>query len=372
VNKHWWYPTAFSCWGDEEREAIARVVQSGRFTMGDEVAAFEEEFAAYHKMKYAVMTNSGSSANLLMVAALFSKFDQPLRKGDYALVPALAWSTTYAPLVQHGLGLKLVDCDDGWVMEKPDVGSARLVVACSILGNPAPLDFLRTAAEACGAYMIEDNCESLGAWHGNERCGTFGLMNSFSFFYSHQVSAVEGGMVLTNDPECNKLCRVLRAHGWMRDVQSSVGFDDEYNFTRFGYNVRPVEMHAAVARCQLKKLNQFVWERWRNLKLFEDSVKGLPITLPVWRGEPSPFGIQFTVSSSEVRRQLAGRLRAGGVDCRLPTGGSFSRHPYGRAWRYQETPRADCIHECGMFIGNGPLDLSDRIESAVKIMKEVL
>src|SRR5258708_2564130 len=110
----YWYPCAFSHWGGEERAAEERVIRSGKRTMGEEVAAFENEFAAYHKMKHAVMVNSGSSANLIVVAALFHKQDNPLKCGDKAIVPALAWSTTYAPLVQHGLELILSDVDGTW------------------------------------------------------------------------------------------------------------------------------------------------------------------------------------------------------------------------------------------------------------------
>lgn len=366
------FPTAFSAWGPEEYNAISRVIASNRFTMGEEVEAFEEEFAAYHKMKYGIMCNSGSSANLLMVAALFHKRDQPLKRGDQVLVPAIAWSTTYAPLIQHGLRLKLADVDNTWCAEPTTVEQCALVISCSILGNPAPLNFFKVAIESHGGYFLEDNCESLGAWHGNELCGTFGLMNSFSFYFSHQISAIEGGMVLTNDKECADLCRILRAHGWTRDVRKPASFDDEYNFTHFGYNLRPLEMHAAIAREQLKKLKGFIALRQVNTKYFKDLTKDLPIIHPVIRGEASPFGLQFMVESSEIRLKLVEKLRESGCDARLPTGGSLRMHAYGAPWRSQETPRADEIHRRGLFLGNGPLDLTEQIYKAVKVMDQVL
>ncbi len=131
------YPTAFSGWGPEEGEAMARVISSGKFTMGEEVEAFEAEFAAWHGMKHGIMVNSGSSANLVAVAALFDLKDAPLKRGDKVIVPALAWSTTYAPLIQYGLDPMLVDCGASWNVEQIPKFSVPLFITCSILGNCA-------------------------------------------------------------------------------------------------------------------------------------------------------------------------------------------------------------------------------------------
>lgn len=369
----WFYPTAFSSWGREERAAIDRVIRSGRFTMGEEVAAFEREFANWHGRRYGVMANSGSSANLVAVAALFQKQDRPLRRGDKVIVPALAWSTTYAPLVQHGLELILADCDETWNANDPppSVDEASLVVCCSILGNPARmLGWQEAASRRCP--IIEDNCESLGAGKYGRLCGTFGTMSTSSFFYSHQISAIEGGMILTDDYELAMLCRVLRAHGWTRDIDPAQSFDEEYKFAAFGYNVRPLEMHAAIAREQLKKQDAFKWARVKNLEHFVAATASLPIQQQLYVGEPNPFGLAFLVKDSETRARLAAALRENSIDCRLPTGGSFRLHPYGKPWRDQQTPRADDIHRRGMFLGNAPFDISDKIERAVGVMRKVL
>ncbi len=393
------YPTAFSCWGDEEREAIARVIASGQFTMAGECEAFEHEFAAWHGRKYGIMVNSGSSANLIAVAALFAKKDAPLRRAsmestiewdnhghgvqrgpargflnDVAVVPAIAWATTYAPLVQYGLDLKLADCDATWNAAVPDgplPSRTRLVVICSILGMGAHRKEWMQAAIDAGAYILEDNCESLGAIdETGYLCGTEGI-STFSFFHSHQISAIEGGMVLTDSPEIAKLCRILRAHGWSRDIEKAESFDDEYRFTHFGMNVRPLEMHAAIARAQLPKQHEFAKARRRNAGHFRLLVSGL-VEFPPWRGIPNPFGIAFLCPSNAQRSQLAATLRAEGIDCRLPTGGSFHLHPYGKKWASEETPIADDIHRRGMFLGNAPYDISDKIEKAVRVMRGVL
>jgi CDP-4-dehydro-6-deoxyglucose reductase, E1 len=367
VQTQWRFPTAFSCWGPEEHDAIQRVVKSGKFTMGEEVAAFEAEFAAWHGMKHAVMVNSGSSANLVAVAAMFHRKHRPLKRGDKVVVPAIAWSTTYAPLVQHGLDLVVADCNDQWnVGQYHGEPAISLQVVCSILGNPAHF-----WAEAPWP-IIEDNCESLGAVDlKGRKCGTRGLMNTFSLFYSHQISAIEGGVILTNDDECAVLCKMLRAHGWTRDIRAPKSFQDEYDFVLMGFNVRADEIRAAVAREQLKKLPKFIEARRKNAVLFEKLTVGLPIKHPVPNGERSPFGLQFEVLNG-MRDPLVRALRAAGIDCRLPTGGSFNQHFYGASWRDQETPRANQIHRRGLFLGNGPVDLTEQIEEAVHVMRKTL
>ena len=380
------YPTAFSWWSDEEREAIARVIASGRFTQGPEVEAFEEEFARFHGRKHAIMVNSGSSANLLAVSALIES--ERIERGQVAIVPALAWSTTYAPLRQYMIDLVLADCDETWNAQPPPAfwdRRVKLVIGCSILGNPAHLDKwlswcthgLSATAWPSDISFVEDNCESLGASYRGQFCGTFGLLSTFSLFYSHQISAIEGGVILTDNDELARLCRVLRAHGWTRDVAAPQLFETEYCFTHFGYNVRGLELHAAIARAQLRKLPGMIERRRKNWYFFRTLVEAsaagpLPITLPRENGLMSPFGLQFEVKDRTTRRGLAVELRKAGIDCRLPTGGSFRLHPYGQPWAYQKTPKADRIHDCGMFIGNAPWDISDKIERAVKVMREVL
>lgn len=369
IQSKWYYPTAFSCWDDCERAAIIRVLDSRQLTMGEEVAAFEREFAAWHGMQHAIMVNSGSSANLIAVAAMFHREERPLQPGDKVVVPALAWSTTYAPLVQHDLDLVLADVNDQWnVGQYHGEPAVSLQIVCSILGNPAHF-----WAEAPWP-IIEDNCESLGAIDlKGRRCGTRGLMNTFSLFYSHQLSAIEGGVILTNDMECARLCRMLRSHGWTKDVEHIEGvFELEYDFRLMGYNAKPTEIHAAVAREQLKKLPRFIEQRCKNTALFKKLTEDLPIILPVENGQQSPFGLQFEVHGTGIRNWLVKYLRLAGIDCRPPTGGSFRRHRYGSLWGYQRTPRADKIHDLGLFLGNGPIDLTEQITRAVGVMREKL
>lgn len=365
------HPTAFCAWGREERRAIKRVLGSGRFTMGPEVEAFESEFAAFHTKRHAIMVNSGSSANLVATAAVMLKVAPPF----LAAVPAVAWSTTYAPLVQHGMDLTVLDCDETWNAPAPrERTDAGVIVACSILGNPGYLKEWRHMADENRAILIEDNCESFGAHTPEGKlCGTYGHISTFSFFYSHQIGAIEGGMILTDDDGLAELCRMLRAHGWTRDVAKPKLFAEEYDFRVFGYNVRPLELHAAIAREQLKKQERFAVRRRNNANAFAAAVaeRRIPITVQRPRGVQNPFGLSFLLpEGGEVRERVARALRKAGIDCRLPTGGSFRLHPYAARWASAETPYADQVHRQGMFLGNAPFKMD--VDRAADVLAEAL
>lgn len=351
------YPTAFKSHGAEERDAIFRVMSSDRWTMGAEVEAFEAEFAAYHGRKHCIMVNSGSSANLLAVTALkrLCNTASPLR------IPALAWATTYAPFLQLQVPFALVDCDEGWnEAEYTDVG-------VPILGNPS-----RSKAIP---YGLEDCCESLGARDKDGiLCGTKGYISTFSFFYSHQLSAIEGGAILTDDSSMARECRMLRNHGWSRGVDEAKSFGEEYQFVIPGYNVRPLELHAAIARAQLKKLDANAAERRKNWKYFASLASSLNIKMQEITSPDgfNPFCIAFTVPTPEIREGLAKALRAEGIDCRPAVGGSFRLQPYGAGYEGPPTPNADRIHHTGMMLGCASHDLSDKIEKAVSVIRRAV
>ena len=379
----WSFPTGFKSWDREEEEAIQRVIASDRFTSGPETEAFEQELADYHGRRYCVATNSGSSANWIAMSSLFYIEHEPLKRGDFAIVPSIAWATTWSPLIMNGLNLVVADTDSTWNSAPSTIHdhlSPRLIVYCPILGNPAHFeawddDFMRRPDKP-EVYAIEDACESLGAVSAaGNRIGTFGDISTLSFFMSHQVAGIEGGAALCDDAEIYRLMRQLRNHGWDRDTATD--FAGEYKFVIPGMNLRPVEIHSAIQRCQLRKLDGFIVERRRNLDFFRSLVDNLPIKLQRMDGEPSPFGLSFAVESKEVRERLANALRANGVDCRLPTGGSFAKHKLASyctflSRRHFYSPNADAIHDTGMFLGLAPWPIPEKIELAVKVIKETL
>lgn len=388
------WPLAQSTWGKEEINAARRVLESGNTTLGVCIAKFEAEFAKYHGMQYGIMVNSGSSANLIAVAALFHKKDNPLKRGDEVIVPAVSWATTYYPLHQHGLKLRIVDVNLETLnisMHIPN-GDYKAVIGVSILGNPANLEVLQAYCKANNFIFLEDNCESLDALTPEgKHTGTYGLLNTFSFFFSHHISTMEGGMILTNNSELANLCRSIRNHGWTRGVdmgsiaqftQVELGTDfnfmEEYNFILPGYNVRPLEIAGAIGLEQLKKLPEMTRIRRKNWKLFQHLFKDDErFIIQKENGKSSAFAFTMICRETKFRDEpmrsyVLDKLRKAGIGFRMITGGNILRHPVIKHFDYVAPeggcPNADKVHYNGFFIGNHPYDLEKQIYK----LKEVL
>jgi CDP-4-dehydro-6-deoxyglucose reductase, E1 len=376
------YDLAANTWGPEEIEAIQRVLASGRLTIGPNVAAFEEAFASYHGREYAVMVNSGSSANLLCVAALFYKKDRPLKRGDEVIVPAISWATTYHPLQQYGLKLKIVDVEvesiniDVRQLKAALSPRTRAIVGVSILGNPAALDVMRSFADEHGLYFIEDNCESMDAELAGRKAGTFGHLSTFSSFFSHHVSTIEGGMVTTDDRELFELVKCMRAHGWIRDLPPDSAlfekrdhdFYEAYRFILPGYNVRPIELTGAIGIEQLKKLPAMTAARRKNLVLFQKLFRGdNRFIIQRENGKSSVFSFTIILhpESGLSRDRVMKELKAADIGYRMITGGCITRHDVVKHYDYEcvnGLPNANLVHDQGFFVGNHPFDLSAQIE----------
>ncbi|MGD9536749.1 MAG: DegT/DnrJ/EryC1/StrS family aminotransferase [Alphaproteobacteria bacterium] len=375
------YDLAASSWGAEEIAAMQRVISSGQMSMGDNVSAFEREFAAYFGKTYGVMVNSGSSANLVAVAALCFKKDRPLQRGDEVIVPTISWSTTYHPLQQYGLRLKFIDIElDTLNMDVSRLEAAlgprtRAVVAVSVLGNPAQLDVIRAFADSHDLYLIEDNCESADAELNGRKTGTFGDLNTFSFFFSHHIATMEGGMVLTDDLELCHLARSLRAHGWTRDLPNGsplferTGSDhfEAYRFILPGYNVRPLELSGAIGREQLKKLPQLTAERRKNHALFRSLFAGDErFIIQRENGKSSCFSFTLILNPAHSldRERVFERLREAAIGFRIITGGCFLRHDVIKYYDYEvvgDIRNANIAHDYGFFVGNHPRDLTPQL-----------
>lgn len=373
------YELASTTWGPEEIDAINRVLADGRTTMGEHVRRFEQAFAARFGLKHAVMVNSGSSANLVAVAALFYKKDEPLRRGDEVIVPAISWATTFHPLQQYGLKLRFVDVQlDTLNMDVSQLEAAltprtRMVVAVSILGNPAALDVIRAFCDRHGLYLLEDNCESMGASLNGRSCGTFGDINTFSTFFSHHIATMEGGMVLTDDDELEYLARVIRNHGWARDLpgaadpQSPEGFFEAYRFVVPGYNVRPLEICGAIGLEQLKKLDRMLELRRANAAVFAELFGGderFIVQREHGRSSWFSFTLILNPSFGLDRAHVMRSMRSAGIGFRMITGGCFPRHEAIRFFDYETVgplTNANLAHDHGFFVGNHPRDLTAEI-----------
>jgi len=386
------YALTASSWGQEELDAIARVVESGYFTMGKEVRAFEDAFARHHGKRHAAMVNSGSSANLASIAALFHRQEAPLRPGDEVIVPALSWSTTYHPLQQYGLHLRFVDVElqslniDVAKLEAAITPRTRMVLAVSILGNPAKLDVIRRLCDDRGLIFMEDNCESLDATLPDGRkAGTLGDVSTFSFFFSHHISTMEGGMVLTDDDELHHLLLSLRAHGWTRDLPMESPIfertgDDMFEAYRFilpGYNLRPLEFSGAVGQAQLQKLDGMTLSRRQNWRLFQELFGDDPrFIIQEEYGESSAFAFTLILNPDlpMERSVVFHHLQEADIGFRIITGGCFLAHDVISHYDYSEAgiiENAFIAHRRGFFVGNHPSDLRPEIERLHNVLKNL-
>ena len=375
---------ATTTWDQCERNALDRVIDSGQFTMGDEVALFEIEFSQMLGCQYSVMVNSGSSANLLAVASLFFRSNSALSPGDEVVVPAVSWSTSFYPLQQYGLKLKFVDIDrdtlnyDLQQLEKAICESTRGILCVNLLGNPN--DYRRIEEMLGGrkdVYIIEDNCESLGAELDSRATGTFGILSTHSTFFSHHISTMEGGLICTDDEELYQILLSLRSHGWTRSLpdpnllvsKNQESFYESFRFVLPGYNVRPIEMSGALGREQIKKLPSILEGRRANAKAFVESFNDHPfVSIQHQVGSSSWFGFAMILSEDSPldRDWLVKKLESTGVECRPIVAGNFTRNEVIRFFDYEAfggLANADWVHDFGFFVGNHHYDIRDKIEN---------
>lgn len=373
------YGLASSTWDESELQAMQNVIQSGNFTMGQKVIEFEKQFAAYVGAKYAVMVNSGSSANLVLVHALkyHSKFN--LKPGDEIVVPAVSWSTTYYPVNQSGFVLRFVDIDrktlniDVSQIEAAITPKTKAIFAVNLLGNPVDWDALNQIAERHSLILLEDNCESLGGYLHGKSLGTFGLGGTFSTFFSHHMSTMEGGLVCTDDEELMQIMKSLRAHGWTRDLPSQnhvfdktgAAWDDHFRFVLPGFNLRPLEIEAAIGLEQLKKLDEFVLMRRTNAKLFLDLMSDFQdIRTQSEIGDSSWFGFSMVLTGKLKghRAELVEMLSQAGIESRPIVAGNFTRNPVISHLSHSihgDLAAANEMHDDGLFVGNHHFGLSE-------------
>ena len=357
------------------------IIKTGNVTMNVETQKFEEAFAKKLRVKYAVMTNSGSSANLLSTYASCN----PLRKnrfkrGDEAIVPALCWPTSLWPLYQAGLKIKFIDVDPKTLNIKADElitkinKKTKVITLVNILGISSDNNKIKNYAKKKNIIIIEDNCEGLGAKLNNKYLGTFGDFGTYSFFYSHQITSGEGGMVVCHNKEDYELLISLRSHGWSRSNKISQyirtakkypKLDPRYIFMNQGFNLRPTDIQAAMGLNQFKRLDKFIKIRKANRTKIINSLK----TDFRWNNQfqfveipkninPSFMGLPILLNqkmNKEIKMKLLFHLESKGIETRPILTGNFesTKHQsfFGLNKEKLKFKGAQSIEDLGFLIG---------------------
>jgi len=368
-------PLTVPSYGWEEVWEAVDSMLSRQVTIGEKVRRFEEMFAEYIGVRHAIMVNSGSSANLLALSILSNPLaPRPLRPGDEVITPAVTWATTVFPIINVGCVPVLVDVDlDTFCLDLDQVERAitprtRAIMPVHLLGNPCDMPRLMEMARRHDLLVIEDTCEAHGAEVDGRKTGSFGDLASFSFFFTHHVSTIEGGMLVTDDGRLAELARALRAFGWVRDLADREeiaachpGIDPRFLFVNIGYNFKPTELQAAFGIHQLRKLEEFIARRRENHRRWTAALA--PYREHVWVHEERPgtrhagFGYQVTVSPSAPfqRAELVAHLEARGLETRPIVAGNIAEQPAMRLFPHRtvgDLPNSRLIMRQSFYFGN--------------------
>ncbi|MBS3098890.1 DegT/DnrJ/EryC1/StrS family aminotransferase [Candidatus Pacearchaeota archaeon] len=371
----------------DEIIAINKCLESGQYTQGTIVDEFEKEFAKWNGSRYAVMVNSGSSANLIMVSLLKDKFE--LKETDEVLVPSVTWPTTVYPLIQNNLSPVFCDVDETFNISFESIKKmyspcTKAIFLVHLLGQPVNLKEIINFCEEKNIIVMEDCCEALGANIEGKKVGRFGLMGSFSFYFGHHMATIEGGMVVTDDFELYDLLKSIRSHGWVRNSIRSKEYEKDYAsldfvFDNLGYNLRSTNINATIGLEQLKKVDKSIEIRNRNHKLFDELISKNPFVRlqKVRYKEMSSFCLPLILPSIKERDILLKELPNAGIECRTVIAGNllsqpiFSKKLKGK-YRADECVNSDIIHNCGFYLPNHQFIKEENVVFMIDKINEIL
>jgi len=390
--QRYWYPLAMATYDVEEILEALDSLCTFRTTMWEKTREFERRFATYQGCADAVMVNSGSSADLLLCFWLTNPRDPLLERGDEVLIPVVTWPTQIWSVMMAGLNVRLVDVDPETLdidlddLERKITPRSRAIFLVHLLGNPCRMDRVLDIAKAHDLLVLEDCCEALGAEWDGTKVGNFGIGGTFSFFFSHHMVTMEGGMIACPDKETADELRILRAHGWLRNVDADhynladYEVDPRYAFVNWGFNVRPTEIQAGFGLRQLEKLPLFNMRRDRLASRFFTFVDKTPFLSrprvhPLAR--PSWFALPVMVSPDAPfsRGEITAYLEEKGVETRPIVAGNIARHPVGQLFRevFQGAyPGADAVHDHGFYVGLSPVQGDHDMDRLLECLQQFL
>lgn len=364
-----YYPLADSVIDSNDTDQLIEWLKNNpRLTKDKLTSEFERQWAKWVGTRYAVFCNSGSSANLLMAyAALISgRLDN-----KKVIVPSVGWVTTIAPFMQFGFepimcgadkdnfGLNLEHLEHLVKKHKP-----ATVIMVQVLGVPSDMDALKKLQKKYKFMLMEDACAALGSTYGGKKVGSFSDMSSFSFYFGHQLSTIEGGMVNTNDKKLYDLLLMLRSHGWGKDLDEATrrglmrtyrvdDFHKPFTFFVPGFNVRSTDLNAFLGLGQMKKADKISAIRRRNHEIYAQTLKH--VEFQKWNKKAVPCSISFGAVARDIKHriQIVNALNADHIETRLFSAGNLGLHPfwYNQYGKFHD-PVADKVHECGFFLPN--------------------
>ena len=388
MTKNFKYPLLSDAFSKSDINCGLKVLSSKHITMSKITRNFEKQFAKKLGCKYALMTNSGSSANLLAVSAIINPmFKNKLRPGDEVLIPAVCWSTSLWPIIQNNLKPVFVDVELDTFnisikdLKKKITSKTKAIMCIHVLGTSANLSQIKKIANKKNIVLIEDTCESLGAKFNNKFLGTFGDFGTFSFYYSHQITSGEGGMIVCNNTQNYNIIKSLRSHGWSRETNFHNFYknkfkkiDDRFLFINSGYNVRPTDIQAAIAHNQFKRLNKFINirklnrkkiilkitknKKWDNQFYFINPSKNVN---PSWFGLPMLINKRFL----NKKKYFLNHLTKIGIENRPILSGNFTNQPATNLYNLNKKKlayvNAQTVENTGFFIGLHTKKISSKI-----------
>lgn len=340
------------------------LLKGKQLTKGKLTTQFEKKFSKYINRSYSVFVNSGSSANLLMLSALV---ESGRLRNKKAIVAAVSWVTTVTPFMQLNFDIDLCDCDINnlgidvnhfeYLCKKNKPSVAMLV---NVLGHPNDIYKIKKICKKYNVILLEDSCEALGTTVGSKKIGTHGLASSFSFYYGHHMSTIEGGMVVTNDFDFYNIMLSIRSHGWSRDIDKNKKkkllqkykvdeFRDLYTFYYSGYNLRSTDLNAFLGLGQLKKINKICQVRYDNFLYYKKNLKDF------WCQDSSSNFISSFAYGTLVsnRMEVYKHLEKFKIQTRPLICGNIGRHPF---WIKKNgnsiLTNADIVHDYGLYLPN--------------------
>ncbi|OGN01587.1 MAG: hypothetical protein A3G51_02625 [Candidatus Yanofskybacteria bacterium RIFCSPLOWO2_12_FULL_43_11b] len=342
-----------------------------RITMGPLTKEFEAKWSSWLGQKYSIYCNSGSSANLLMYAALAALGRLSNRM---IIVPSVGWVTTIAPAIQFGWEPIMCEADPdtfGLDLNHLEVLLRRhnpsTVIMVQVLGVPHKMNELLELKKRYGFFLLEDTCAAMGSSYHGQHVGTFGDMSSFSLFFGHQISTIEGGLVSTNNEELYNLMLMIRSHGWTKDLDTEKkeallakhkvdSFHHPFLFVLDGFNLRPTDDHAFLGIKQIDKMEWLIKRRMENHLLYK-AILGKYFCVQKYEPDSVVCSISFGMLASSVaeRKKIIEACRREGIETRMFSAGNLGLHPfwYERYGKFS-APMADRIHHCGLFLPNNP------------------